>query len=248
MCGIYASISTQAFRQPSEVAKQSLCSRGPDHVGELCSQISMLNGRTYWISLTSTVLALRGGHVTAQPFKDALNGSCLCWNGEAWKIGPDTVTGNDGQAVFDALMKASSTQVTSKSSDDVLRVLRSIAGPFAFIFLDLINNQIYFGRDRLGRRSLLFKSDEVTTSLEFSSVADPTSGPWSEIEADAIYQLSLDENATHPPQEFKSDRFLKSFAPIHIHKWNAVPLDLSVRYLCTYSSNKILKRSPSQSP
>lgn len=208
-----------------------LCNRGPDHIGELHTSIPLENGKTWCISLISTVLALRGGHITTQPFEDNRSGSSLCWNGEAWKIGSETVTGNDGRAVFDSLLSASSAQVTSKSSDDVLKVLRSIVGPFAFVFLDRNNNQIYFGRDRLGRRSLLYKSDGNDTSLEFSSVADPASGPWSEVEADAIYQLSYNESLCIPPQhESKLDLSLKSIAPIRMHQWNGTTDEVLVSY------------------
>lgn len=229
MCGIYASISTRGSRQPSEAAKRLLCNRGPDHIGELHTDIPLENGKTWRISLTSTVLALRGGHITTQPFQDDHSGSSLCWNGEAWKIGLNTITGNDGEAVFDSLLSASSAQVTSKSSDDVLRVLRSIVGPFAFVFLDRINNQIYFGRDRLGRRSLLYKNDGNATSLELSSVADPATGPWSEVEADAIYQLSYDKSLSVLRQHDLQLEFpLKSIAPIRMHRWNGTNDDVLV--------------------
>jgi len=115
MCGIYASISTDGFKNPSTLAKEFLCNRGPDHIGESHTQLSLQDGKSYWISLISTVLALRGGYVTAQPFKDYHSDSLLCWNGEAWKIGTEKVTGNDGQAIFDALVRASLAQVTSEA-------------------------------------------------------------------------------------------------------------------------------------
>jgi asparagine synthetase B (glutamine-hydrolysing) len=231
MCGIYASISTDGFKNPSTLAKEFLCNRGPDHIGESHTQLSLQDGKSYWISLISTVLALRGGYVTAQPFKDYHSDSLLCWNGEAWKIGTEKVTGNDGQAIFDALVRASLAQVTSKSSDGILNVLRSIAGPFAFVFVDSLNKQIYFGRDRLGRRSLLYKHNQSSTSLEFASIADPASGLWNEVEADAVYQLSCDGSGpveTH--QGILPDLLSRSIAPTYMHPWNAVPCDASVSH------------------
>lgn len=236
MCGIYASVSISGFRQPSEAAKQLLCNRGPDHIGELHTQLTLRHEEPLSISLISTVLALRGGHVTAQPFKDDLSGSSLCWNGEAWRLGLDPVHGNDGQAVFKALVRASFAQATSTSSDSIAQVLRSIAGPFAFVFLDKINHQIYFGRDRLGRRSLLRKCDGDLTSLELSSVADPDSGPWSEVEADGIYQISCAEKRSIEPQQNpKSSLISKSFAPIYVHQWNDISSEVSPVNLGTFN-------------
>src|SRR4051794_31814609 len=111
MCGIHAAISRTGFQAPKEDLKRLLCNRGPDHTGDQLARIDAQDGTSYWITLMSTVLALRGGHVTAQPFLDASSGSALCWNGEAWKIGPDPVIGNDGQAVFNLLIQASSSQL-----------------------------------------------------------------------------------------------------------------------------------------
>ncbi|KUJ20327.1 uncharacterized protein LY89DRAFT_440735 [Mollisia scopiformis] len=220
MCGIYASISTQIFRAPNELLKQLLCNRGPDHIGEAQARVDGKGGTSFWISLVSTVLALRGGHVTAQPFLDPSSNSALCWNGEAWKIGLDTISGNDGQAVFDLLIKASSDHVSAPDSTAaVLRVLRSISGPFAFVYLDTYHNQLFFGRDRLGRRSLLHRSDD-DTNVQFSSIADTTSGPWQEVEADAVYRYSLDTvNSREKHKTSSYDPFQASFAAIHKHVW-----------------------------
>lgn len=230
MCGIYASVSKQGFHAPSDVLKELLCNRGPDHVGEAQARIDLEDGASSWISLMSTVLALRGGHVTAQPFIDVSSNSALCWNGEAWKIGLDSVTGNDGQAVFDMLIKASSDHAaTSDSTTAILGVLQNISGPFAFVYLDKYHNQLYFGRDRLGRRSLLHKTDGHT-NLQLSSIADTVSGPWMEIEADAVHRISFNEPTTssesvsgsnhEPPQT--------PFFAMHKHMWASEESEASV--------------------
>jgi asparagine synthetase B (glutamine-hydrolysing) len=190
MCGIHASISSGGFQVPRAELKRLLCNRGPDHVGDTRAEIES-HGTTYNLSFTSTVLALRGGRLTAQPFVDPQSGSVLCWNGEGWKIGPETIAGNDGQKIFDALLKASTTQSSvSESNRHVFKVLNCIFGPFAFVFLDNTHKQLFFGRDRLGRRSLLYNNLEDPDTIEFSSVADSTRGFWKEVEADGIYMLS----------------------------------------------------------
>ncbi|TAQ84173.1 hypothetical protein B7494_g7502 [Chlorociboria aeruginascens] len=213
MCGIYASISTRAFRTQSRGLKQLLCNRGPDHIGEVQTRIDSKDGSSYYLSFTSTVLALRGGHITTQPFLDPWSGSLLCWNGEAWKIGSETIVGNDGQAVFELLLKESSSHKRgSESCAAVLTALRSISGPFAFVFLDKVHGQIYFGRDRLGRRSLLYNSGSHPDYIEFSSTADPDNGAWQEVEADAVYLLASSDEAVLP--KFKIVNESHSFTPV----------------------------------
>jgi asparagine synthetase B (glutamine-hydrolysing) len=220
MCGIYASISTRGFQIPSPGLKHLLCKRGPDHVGEVQAEIED-DGLTYYLSFTSTVLALRGGHVTAQPFIDPQSGSVLCWNGEAWKIGPETVAGNDGQKVFAALLGASTTQgIGSESTSKVVETLNSISGPFAFVFFDNIHKQLFFGRDRLGRRSLLHNSLDDSKSIEFSSTADPARGLWEEVEADAIYVLSCrKEDAGKEVHRSDPGLISASILPLHRYAW-----------------------------
>jgi asparagine synthetase B (glutamine-hydrolysing) len=225
MCGIYASISTHALRGPvpSEAAKQLLCKRGPDHIGESHKYIELKDDRPCWISLFSTVLALRGSHITEQPYICASSGSSLCWNGEAWSIGQDTVVGNDGQAIFDLLIGASSAQSTSEASAAIIKVVQSIAGPFAFVFVDKVHGQVYFGRDRLGRRSLLYKTDGSPACLELASIADPSSGCWSEVEADAIYQLSYSERNSKDGSDsldLRTRLLPNAVGPVKMHLWN----------------------------
>jgi asparagine synthetase B (glutamine-hydrolysing) len=167
----------------------------------------------------STVLAMREEPgAAAQPFVDSASGCSLCWNGEAWKIGPSVVAGNDGRFVFDKLLLASQSH---SEEDPVLQVLRSISGPFAFVYLDKVQDTMYFGRDRLGRRSLLFKSDAGSALLELSSVADSTCNRWQEVEADGIYQIDLRE-ASFLKNFLKGGSGLctVSIGSIHRHCWH----------------------------
>ncbi|KAK2053957.1 asparagine synthase [Colletotrichum caudatum] len=188
MCGIHVSVSRDGFRSLPAATRTCLCNRGPDHLGEVQSRTSTSgpDAKSVFVSFTSTVLALRGDHVTKQPFRDASSESVLCWNGEAWKIAGAPVRGNDGEAMFSLLTAASGRDA---GEDPVLDVLRGIEGPFAFVYLDAAASRIYYGRDRLGRRSLLLNQDEGL--LQLSSIAESTSPEWAEVEADGIYVLDL---------------------------------------------------------
>lgn len=183
MCGIHAVVSRDGFQSLPQDVKTCLCNRGPDHLGEVRFQTP--GDSSVFLTLTSTVLALRGDHVTQQPFRDASSGSVLCWNGEAWKIAGERVQGNDGEAIF-ALLTAASSR--SAEEDAVLDVLRSIEGPFAFVYFDATSSRLFYGRDRLGRRSLLLNGEG---DIRLSSIAESTSSAWSEVEADGIYVVDL---------------------------------------------------------
>jgi asparagine synthetase B (glutamine-hydrolysing) len=197
MCGIYVSVSRKGPIHPNHELRQHLCRRGPDQLGELNTQTSTENG-TVSLSFASTVLALRGGHIAVQPLVDPQTGSILCWNGEAWKIGHELVEGNDGEAVLDLLTSSTSSLSAFDSVTGVLETIQSISGPFAFVYFDRVHGLSYFGRDCLGRRSLLFNVESINTAVQFSSIAGTTGGSWREVEADGIYVLAISSIPIHP--------------------------------------------------
>jgi asparagine synthetase B (glutamine-hydrolysing) len=194
MCGIHVAISRNgATLSLSQELETCLANRGPDHLGREHATITADDGSIISIAFTSTVLSLRGDHVTPQPFRAAAEGAVLCWNGEAWKIDGRPVDDNDGEAIFARLAAASDEMA-------VLHVLRGIRGPFAFVYLDAPTLRLYFARDRLGRRSLL-QTHDGAGGLTLSSVADAADiSGWSEVEADGIYVLDLRTwHASTPP-------------------------------------------------
>lgn len=221
MCGIHASISQTAFQAPGHDLRQLLSNRGPDHLGEVQAKVEADDGTSFWIACTSTVLALRGGQVTKQPFQDSSSGCSMCWNGEAWWIDSAPVVGNDGQVVFELLLEASASNLTAaESMAAVLSVLRSISGPFAIVFLDTNHDSIYFGRDCLGRRSLLYNTNELLSSIELCSCGDPSSPGWKEVEADGIYQFSLSSEISKPENGFGDSLLSNPLISCQRHAWD----------------------------
>lgn len=187
MCGIHAIISPSKSPPLNPSLKSRLCSRGPDHLGTATVELP-----DAFLTFTSTVLALRGDHIAEQPLVDGATGSVLCWNGEAWRIGGEELKVNDTDTVFDELVRATHRRVEG-DADPVLEALRKVEGPFAFVFFDKPAKRVYFGRDRLGRRSLLMNSNG---GLTLSSIAETSSDAWSEVEADGCYYVSLDQMNT----------------------------------------------------
>lgn len=183
MCGIHAVILSDAGDGISSGLERCLVNRGPDHTGTVQVQLDQPG---LFLTFTSTVLSLRGDHIAKQPFTDPASGSVLCWNGEAWGIRGESVQGNDGEAVLALLAEASRS--AAHTPGQILDVLRAIEGPFAFIYLDKPAKRLYYGRDRLGRRSLLVKQGQP---FALSSIAETPVEGWCEVEADGCYTLEL---------------------------------------------------------
>jgi len=203
MCGIYCSVSLGSHNRCNKETQILLEARGPDSVQELSISIEILDSRTagsqpvqIHIDVLSTVLALRGDHVVAQPLKDKQSQSFLCWNGEAWEQNDRVVAGSDSQHVFDLLLRAcQSTPVSCKQN--VVDALTSIAGPFAFVFYDASSRRLFFGRDKLGRRSLL-SCNFSGGGMAFCSITDAPSSSWKEVETGAVHFLDLSDCFTTP--------------------------------------------------
>ncbi|KAK3491946.1 asparagine synthase-domain-containing protein [Neurospora crassa] len=212
MCGIHAVLIPPGVTHiVSSGLTRCLCNRGPDYLGQVERRVtsSTTNDLTdcWTMKLTSTVLALRGDHIVKQPLSDpdADTGSVLCWNGEAWRINGEPVSGNDGEEIWRMLrgVEASASVTTTpismeeETEEHILDVFRALEGPFAFVYWHEASRKVFFGRDRLGRRSLMMKRDERTGEVVLSSVADGLNGGdtnangWKEVEADGIYVLDL---------------------------------------------------------
>lgn len=216
MCGIFFSISQGDRLTPDEEFLDTIGKRGPDSIGTrsltvTIQPITSANtlAQRRLLTFVLTVLSLRGDSITNQPLEDPDTGSLLCWNGEAWKIDNALVQGNDAKAVFHLLLQASHSCSTypqdgSSSPHEGLRnavqAIGSITGPYAFVFYDAQSRQIFYGRDALGRRSLVTKRHGAE-SLAISSVPDATElVGWEEVEADGVYMLDLERNAaSHIP-------------------------------------------------
>ncbi|KAK8163365.1 asparagine synthase related protein [Phyllosticta citribraziliensis] len=179
MCGIFASISRHDPIHPDPTVTRLLRNRGPDSQQTLVRSVDGCH-----LVLHATVLALRGTSIVSQPLLDRDSGSVLCWNGEAWEIDREPVLGNDSEAVLDLFVDAC-------HNGGIARAISRIRGPYAFVFYDAPHRRLYFGRDCLGRRSLLLA--EQAGNLMLSSICDyKVSNEWREVEADGIFFVDLD--------------------------------------------------------
>jgi len=204
MCGIFCSVSKRAHLRPNKAVLDLLQRRGPDSLGGATSTYSApvtpSGHDQICLSFVSTVLLLRGSQTVTQPYRDPEHSCILCWNGEAWSVGSNPTSGNDTAAMFDLLQSAVDSHEIrrhpTQELDFVIESLATVAGPYAFVFYSSVTGKLYFGRDFLGRRSLLYKvnGDQLTiTSVSSGSSGD---GDWTEIEADGVYCLDFQHQAS----------------------------------------------------
>lgn len=189
MCGIFCSVSATRHVVPEERHRQLLKKRGPDSSRQLEQK-----SENVYLTCFSTVLALRGHHTVVQPvqhtdYPDAF----LCWNGEAWKHGTSPISGNDSEVVFaniSSLLKAQDSDAPASTVKVVQHAMNLITGPYAFVYYDPRSDTLFFGRDPLGRRSLLHRVDD-NGNFVLSTISSSQEQGWEEVEADGIYSLNL---------------------------------------------------------
>lgn len=187
---------------PDADVLQLLQRRGPDSTS--CAQHTYgddstckgENGGNIFLNFTSTVLSLRGSRTVSQPLQNSDGSHVLCWNGEAWSIAGQPTQGNDTVAVFELLSTAASQSFgtipsAQDASDNIARQMAAIAGPYAFVFFDKHAGRVYLGRDFLGRRALLWRTNDSGDLLISSVTSGSHDNAWSEIEADGVYCIDL---------------------------------------------------------
>lgn len=185
MCGIIVSI---AFSRPCTSIREELipwiAARGPDSLrthtvqlpGKVDSQHSLV------LTFTSSVLHLRGKEVTVQPLISEA-GDILCWNGEIWKGLEVKDDENDGLKLLAAL---------SNGSKEVWKVMSGIEGPWAMVYFSANDNKLYYGRDCLGRRSLL-RGEGFNGEVCLLSSVCIGSYAWGDDKVDGLWCIDLNE-------------------------------------------------------
>lgn len=205
MCGIFFSLSNVDLVHPEENTNKLISNRGPDSLQSHHVRLRDDSELPIYLSFISSVLALRGDHVEEQPLVDTASQSVLCWNGEAWKINGGIVQGNDACQIFQLLLDAVRPPASQPDFDsDIKRedykrntmekfaqALSSISGPFSFLFYDGYGSRIFYGRDYLGRRSLLHGCDSEG-NFKIASVCDGTpSKHFEEVGTDGIHVMDV---------------------------------------------------------
>ena len=183
MCGILFSV---AFRDSPSAAHDDLApyisARGPDSLQTHRIQIPVGHAeQSIELTFTSSVLHLRGQKLTVQPLVSEKM-DVLCWNGELWhglKVHDDE---NDGLKLLEALS-------TEKA---VWKVMEGIEGPWTMVYFSSNDKKLWFGRDCLGRRSLLRRNLPDSNGLLLSSVGVDMRD-WEEVGVGGLWCLDLED-------------------------------------------------------
>ncbi|SPO32584.1 uncharacterized protein UTRI_04328 [Ustilago trichophora] len=197
---------------------QNVQCRGPDSFNTVHHHFQPANDARPWkLSLASSVLSLRGAGITTQPLSTSDGRLLLAWNGQIfdWHATSDPTSSsskvrldsgeNDGLILLDRIQsfltnekEAGGGDYGSASCQQALNAsLAEIEGPYAFVLLDRIESRLYFGRDPLGRRSLLLHRTPHSSSIAITSVASQGllgSGEdevLTEISCSTIYSIDL---------------------------------------------------------
>lgn len=134
----------------------ALSRRGPDLQDR--EEFKVSNGTS--ISMLGCVLSLRGQTPTRQPAKDC--DDLLLFNGEIYDINQEDVESDTTKLL---------RQFKKFSGDgyEMLRYLDGLRGPWSIIYWHAASQRLYFGKDVLGRRSLLVDTIEKN-QLSIASV------------------------------------------------------------------------------
>ncbi|XP_053184679.1 asparagine synthetase domain-containing protein 1 [Scomber japonicus] len=184
MCGIFCLLSLSAAPSKHDpIVHEHLKRRGPDSSRDVTVQGPNSLCRCLF---SAHVLHMRG-RLTQQPLQDGL-GNLLAWNGEVFGGLPLTLDENDTSVVSERLSSCN-------DPSDVLSVLSSLRGPWAFVYYQKDGDFLWFGRDFFGRRSLLWRFDAEVDALTLTSVAAQTtedvSSPWQEVPAAGVFRIDL---------------------------------------------------------
>ena len=201
--------------------------------------------RELHLLFAASVLSLRGEELLPQPLQDESTGSLFLWNGEAWSVNGKGFSGNDADYVFRSLL--SCVQESHQSGldfrishisclDAVKKVVGSTRGPFSYLFYEATSKCIFYGRDRLGRRSLLYKR-ESTQGLSISSVSDGLPHAiWEEVDVSGVYMVDLDSERHLSPDIFHKTRTIKEPSSLTIDciPWTAFTVSSTVQRPYSY--------------
>ncbi|KAG9299267.1 hypothetical protein G9A89_013915 [Geosiphon pyriformis] len=170
--------------------------RGPDDQGEY-SERTQYNDL---VKFYGAVLHLRGVGITKQPIIDE-GGQILLWNGEIFNGIEVADHENDGARLFQCLKVCD--EATSQD-DSIIKTLTKIEGPFAFIYWQSKRRKLWFSRDRLGRRSLLWNLP-ISHSRHFTLTSVGFNNPlkesdlqikshyFEEVPTDGLFCLNFDD-------------------------------------------------------
>ena len=101
------------------------------------------------------------------------------------------------------VQRLSDTEIVSQhlseciqNESSVLLIFSQISGPYSFVFYSEVRNTLWFGRDPIGRHSLLYGFTEDPFGFVLSSVANNSLTNVKEVPAIGLFEIDLTRKGT----------------------------------------------------
>lgn len=215
MCGIFCCICHDDDHEQSTIdvnLEKLLRNRGPDTHSVVTKQNILFGGFVLW---------QQGVLPTHQPI--FLQNWTLLLNGDIFNKDVNDVSSDTCWLI----RKLS----TCKDDDDILKLFKTIKGPFSIILYNSKTNHIYFARDPLGRNSLLIERDSICLKILSNSFLDNSSLKKICIELPPIGLFKVSskntERALVYPWKSSTDSNLQNFQDLN----KVLQVELSTKYI-----------------
>ncbi|KAF5280414.1 hypothetical protein FQR65_LT03223 [Abscondita terminalis] len=235
MCGIFCACKHTTRKDELEplyeTIRRILNRRGPDYQSS-----ETVNNANHTLLCAASVLWTQGEKLTKQPIID--NSSVFIYNGDLF--GGRIPKCNEGDTIV-------LHRILKKSIDT--KALKTVEGPYSFIYLDKEQSKLYFGRDPFGRRSLLIAYKDHTLIL--TSVAKKSKFNYIELPAIGvfIYDLKTEEFYLQP-WEYTHSNFSIKFSELEtslnksIHLIENPKIESNSLCMSTASASEFLQNLP----
>ncbi|CAI2174150.1 8408_t:CDS:10 [Funneliformis geosporum] len=228
MCGILFRLQKSAINDSfhDELWNQLIIrnkQRGPDIQGKFSKSIQFSPSFIINLIFYGAALHLRGPTVNKQPLIDNDEQDVLLWNGEIFN-GIEVPPGeNDTKYLFAALKESHKVENDKDQNDVILEILQKIEGPYAIVYWQNSRRKLWFGRDCLGRRSLLwhlpsegddnFILTSVGCNISRASEASSSSSYFTEVPANEPLEEFLTHYKWHEVNESVNDSSVNDTFP-----------------------------------
>ncbi|KAL1921982.1 uncharacterized protein VTP21DRAFT_10624 [Calcarisporiella thermophila] len=185
MCGILLALHDAHSIPDWDTLKLANTKRGPDF--QKSHEVQLIGTRQSCLSFFGCVLHLRGRDLKPQPIVGE-NGDVFCWNGEVFDGINVAQEENDTEVVYNLLQKNKG----DNKEEGVLQTISKIEGPFSFVYWQNTEGKLWFSRDILGRRSMLWHRPVEDELFVLSSVGVSSSKlNFEEVPASGVYCLDI---------------------------------------------------------
>ncbi|XP_023288092.1 asparagine synthetase domain-containing protein 1 isoform X3 [Orussus abietinus] len=166
--------------------RDKIASRGPDGFAERFDSLP----NDWHAHFAASVLWMQGDKCLIQPCIDS-TGNVLLWNGDIFS----------GNLASDNTCDTITVLNNFELSDNISQILKDVEGPYSFVYFQRHKNLLYFGRDCIGRHSLLIKLNLernfiMLTSAASKNVNEPEAADIQYLE-DISYYESIEEAMTN---------------------------------------------------